>query len=108
MHKMSSGKPYPPDGDLGEFAPKGEPKSVQKMGKGSPKDNLGGGGTKNLHMEDETPDSADEALAEFAPIAKASSSSSIKASTKIPISLESDGLAVSVYNRPGGRGGTAD
>ena len=97
---MSSGKPYPPDGDLGEFAPKGEPKKVQTMGKGSPKDNLSGGGSKNPATEADTPDSPDEALSEFAGIAKASSSSSVKANTKVPISLEPDALAKSVYNRP--------
>ena len=98
MHKMSSGKPYLPDGDLGEFEPKGEPKSVQTIGKADPQE----------PEAYDHGDAADKALQEFAGIAKASKSSSVKANTKVPISLEPDALATSVYNRPGGQGGTAD
>ena len=100
MHKMSSGQPYPPDGDLGGFAPSGEPKKVQNLGKGNPKDDLPRGGSKNPATGASVPGSPEEALAEFAGIAKASSSSSVTAQKKVPISLESDALAKSVYNRP--------
>ena len=87
MHKMSSGQPYPPDGDLGGFAPSGEPKSVQSMGKAS--------------TDGTEPDEGDAALSELgASIKSRKSSSSVKGEKKVPISLEADALAKSVYNRP--------
>ena len=71
------------------FAPAGEPKKVQRMSGAS--------------SEGAEPDEGDEALAELgAGIRKKTKSSSLsKDGERVPISLESEGLAKSPYNRPG-------
>ena len=84
-HQPSSGAPYS-EGNPGglPFAPKGDPKKVQKIS----------GASVDTEAE------FDEALGEFAPVGKKTKSSSLsKDGERVPISLESEGLAKSPYNR---------
>ena len=85
-HQPSSGQPYPPSGDLGPFAPSGEPKKVQRMSGAS--------------SEGTEPDEGDAALSELgAGIKKKTKSSSLaKDGERATIPTEPGGL-VSLYNR---------
>ena len=87
-HYGSSGAPYPPSGDLGPFAPSGEPKSVQRMSGAS--------------SEGTEPDDGDAALGELgAGIKKKTKSSSLaKDGERATIPTDTDGL-LSLYNRKG-------
>lgn len=72
-HYPSSGKPYAPSGDLGGLSVSGNPENLNREGAGVP----------------EAEAEVNEALAEFAPIKKASRSSSLKAGPqKISIAVE--------------------
>ena len=88
MGHASSGVPYPPSGDLGPFAPSGEPKKTQRMSGAS--------------SEGTEPDEGDAALSALgAGIKKKTKSSSLaKDSERATIPTETDGL-VSLYNRKG-------
>ena len=84
-HQPSSGQPYG-EGNPGGLpnSPSGDPKKVQKIS----------GASVNTDAE------FDEALGEFAPLGKKTKSSSLsKDGERVPISLESEGLAKSPYNR---------
>ena len=85
MHAPSSGQPYS-EGNPGGLphSPTGDPKKVQRISGASV----------------ETDAEFDEALGEFAPLGKKTKSSSLsKDGERVPISLESEGLAKSPYNR---------
>ena len=84
-HQPSSGAPYS-EGNPGGLphSPSGDTKKVQKIS----------GASVNTDAE------FDEALGEFAPLGKKTKSSGLsKDGERVPISLESEGLAKSPYNR---------
>lgn len=85
-HYGSSGQPYPPSGDLGPFAPSGDPKKVQRVSGAS--------------SEGADPDDGDAALGELgAGIKKKTKSSSLaKDGERATIPTETEGL-LHIYNR---------
>lgn len=74
IHDKSSGMPETPDGDLGGFAPTGEPQNLNRQGGEAPR----------------TEADVEAALAEFARIAKSHRSSSLRADGE-RITIPSDG-----------------
>ena len=85
-HYGSSGAPYPPSGDLGSFAPSGDPKKVQRVSGAS--------------SEGADPDEGDAALSELgAGIRKKTKSSGLaKDGERATIPTDNDAL-LSIYNR---------
>ncbi len=86
MGHQSSGKPYPPSGDLGPFTPSGDPKKVQRVSGAS--------------SEGTEPDEGDAALGELgAGIKKKTKSSSLaKDGERATIPTDNDAL-LSIYNK---------